>query len=172
MLPFFLLSRKEISVLIRAVMVAALKLDGDYCCCSVATEMENEKKKKVHFCVAHRREREREGKRKRSLMKGGFQCPLFLLQFMNISGDERNKAWGSSRWKSSITSREVQTPTFFLSLTHTQWSTQVMHRWRCTRGFSICNQTQRGELSTFAFAVLLYLASKFRSAIKAKFSMT
>lgn len=31
MLPFFLFSRKGISVLIRAVMVAALKLDGDYC---------------------------------------------------------------------------------------------------------------------------------------------
>lgn len=46
MLPFFLLSRKGISVLIRAVMVAALKLDGDYCCCSVAAEMENEKKKR------------------------------------------------------------------------------------------------------------------------------
>lgn len=59
MLPFFLLSRKGISVLIRAVMVTALKLDGDYCCCSVAAEMENGKKKKVHFCVAHRREREK-----------------------------------------------------------------------------------------------------------------
>lgn len=91
MLPFFLLSRKGISVLIRAVMVTALKLDGDYCCCSVAAEMENEKKKKVHFCVAHRREREK-GIEKKSLMKGGFQRPLFLLQFMNISGDERNKA--------------------------------------------------------------------------------
>lgn len=93
MLPFFLFSRKGISVLIRAVMVAALKLDGDYCCCSVAAEMENEKKK-VHFCVAHRREseRERREKKKKSLMKGGFQRPLFLLQFMNISGDERNKA--------------------------------------------------------------------------------
>lgn len=46
MLPFFLLSRKGISVLIRAVMVTALKLDGDYCCCSVAAEMENGKKKR------------------------------------------------------------------------------------------------------------------------------
>lgn len=91
MLPFFLLSRKGISVLIRAVMVTALKLDGDYCCCSVAAEMENGKKKESAFLCSTQK-REREGNRKKSLMKGGFQRPLFLLQFMNISGDERNKA--------------------------------------------------------------------------------
>lgn len=92
MLPFFLLRRKGISVLIRAVMVTALKLDGDYCCCSVAAEMENGKKKESAFlCSTQKREREK-GIEKKSLMKGGFQRPLFLLQFMNISGDERNKA--------------------------------------------------------------------------------
>lgn len=57
-------------------------------------------------------------------MKGGSQCPLFLFQFLNISGDERNKARGSSRWKNSIISQEIQT--FTLSCTHS--STQAVHR--------------------------------------------
>lgn len=69
-------------------------------------------------------------KKKKRLMKGGSQCPLFLFQFLNISGDERNKAWGSSRWKNSI-SREVQT----LTLSCTHWSTQAVHRHRYTQDF-------------------------------------
>lgn len=63
MLPFFLLSRKGISVLIRAVMVAAQKLDSNYCCCFVATEMENGREKKVHFCGAHRRRKKKNKKK-------------------------------------------------------------------------------------------------------------
>lgn len=52
---------------------------------------------------------------------------------MNISRDERNKAWGSSRWKNSIISQEVQTLT--LCHTLTLWSTQAKHGSRYTRDF-------------------------------------
>lgn len=76
------------------------------------------------FCVPHTK--------KGSLMKGSL-CPLFVLRFMNISGDERNKAWGSSRWKNSIISQEVQTLTLSRTLTH--WSTQAVHRRRYTQDF-------------------------------------
>lgn len=75
MLPFFLLSRKGISVLIRAVMVAALKLDGDYCCCR---DGKWEKKKKVHFCVAHRREREK-GKEKKKSDERWFSASIIFV---------------------------------------------------------------------------------------------
>lgn len=50
-----------------------------------------------------------------------------------ISGDERNKAWGSSRWKTSIISQEVQTLT--LSHTHTHWSTHAGHNSGYTQDF-------------------------------------
>lgn len=39
---------------------------------------------------------------------------------MNISGDERSKAWGSSRWKSSIISQEVQTLSLPRTLAHAE----------------------------------------------------
>lgn len=80
MLPFFLFSRKGISVLIRAVMVAALKLDGDYCCCSVAAEMENEKKKSAFLCSTQKRERAREkGKEKKKSDERWFSASIIFV---------------------------------------------------------------------------------------------
>ena len=103
-------------------------LDSDYCGCFVAIEMANEGWRRELFfvCVPQIQ--------KDSLMKGSSQCPLFLLWFMNISGDERNKAWGSSRWKNSHhISRGANTE----NLTHTLtlWSTQAKHRSRYTKDF-------------------------------------
>lgn len=80
-------------------------------------------------------------------MKGCSQCPIFLLRFMNISGDERNKAWGSSRWKNSIISREVQTLTLFLhaEVHKTRTGGRAGGRARThthsREVFSICNQS-------------------------------
>lgn len=78
MLPFFLLSRKGISVLIRAVMVTALKLDGDYCCCSVAAEMENGKKKESAF-LCRTQKREREGNRKKKSDERWFSASIIFV---------------------------------------------------------------------------------------------
>lgn len=78
MLPFFLLSRKGISVLIRAVMVTALKLDGDYCCCSVAAEMENGKKKESAFLCSTQK-REREGNRKKKSDERWFSASIIFV---------------------------------------------------------------------------------------------
>lgn len=78
MLPFFLLSRKGISVLIRAVMVMALKLDGDYCCCSVAAEMENGKKKESAFLCSTQK-REREGNRKKKSDERWFSASIIFV---------------------------------------------------------------------------------------------
>lgn len=78
MLPFFLLSRKGISVLIRAVMVTALKLDGDYCCCSVDAEMENGKKKESAFLCSTQK-REREGNRKKKSDERWFSASIIFV---------------------------------------------------------------------------------------------
>lgn len=78
MLPFFLLSCKGISVLIRAVMVTALKLDGDYCCCSVAAEMENGKKKESAFLCSTQK-REREGNRKKKSDERWFSASIIFV---------------------------------------------------------------------------------------------
>lgn len=78
MLPFFLLSRKGISVLIRAVMVTALKLDGDYCCCSVAAEMENGKKKESAFLCSTQK-RKREGNRKKKSDERWFSASIIFV---------------------------------------------------------------------------------------------
>lgn len=78
MLPFFLLRRKGISVLIRAVMVTALKLDGDYCCCSVAAEMENGKKKESAFLCSTQK-REREGNRKKKSDERWFSASIIFV---------------------------------------------------------------------------------------------
>lgn len=69
-------------MLIKTVMAAALRLDSNYCGCFVATKIVNEEEEGI-FCVPHK---------KGSLTNGGSQRPLFLLRFMNISGDKRNKA--------------------------------------------------------------------------------
>lgn len=101
-------------------------------------------------------------------MKGYSQCPIFLLRFMNISKDERNKALGSTRWKSSIISQEVQT----LNLLHTHVK---VHK-PCTgtdthRIFNFQSDPVQQTLLVRLYCPL-YLASKFHPAIKAKFSMT
>lgn len=61
-------------MLIRAVMVAALKLDGDYCCCSVAAEMEN-----AFLCSTQKRAREREGKRKKKSDERWFSASIIFV---------------------------------------------------------------------------------------------
>ena len=73
-------------------------------------------RKRAFSCVPHTHK-----EKSRSYERWSSQCPLFLLRFMNISGDERNKAWGSSRWKNSIISQEEQTLTLpSHTLTHAQ----------------------------------------------------
>lgn len=66
-------------------------------------------------------------------MKCGWQCPLFLLWLMDISGDERNKAQGSSRWEK--TPSHLKRCKHWLSLSHTHWSTQAVHGRRYTQDF-------------------------------------
>lgn len=65
-------------MLIRAVMVTALKLDGDYCCCSVAAEMENGKKKESAFLCSTQK-REREGNRKKKSDERWFSASIIFV---------------------------------------------------------------------------------------------
>ena len=69
------------------------------------------------------------------------------------------------------------TNTESLSHTHTLTHTHTLKYTSCAQaqihtGFSICNQTQRGELSMFASTVPCIRHQSSTAAIKAKFSMT
>lgn len=90
---------------------------------------------------------------------------------MDISGDEGNKAQGSSRReKNSITYQEVQTLTLSLSLAHTE----VHKLYTGADTHRIFNLQSDPAWWTIHVRLHcpLYLASKFHAAIKAKFSMT